>query len=150
MPTYEYGCRECGNIDEVVHSIKKSPEIKCSKCSENGKEVVMERLISQNYGGFIFKGGTASMAWKEKRLRNKKSANLDVKQIDRWGEGHRIQPNVAGHEVDSWSDASKLAKEAGMNTDSYKPMIEKEKRVSKSSGVDDTKWKAAKDNKDKS
>lgn len=149
MPTYEYGCHECGYIYEIVHSIKVSPEIECSKCAEKGNKSVMERLISKNFGGFIFKGGTPSMAWKEKRNRHKSNANLDVKQIDRWGEGPTIQPNVAGHEVNSWKDASKLAKEAGLNTESYKPMIEKEKRVSKASGVDDKKWKAAKDKKDK-
>jgi len=58
-------------------------------------------------------------------------------------------PNVGGVTVDTWSDASKLAKESGMNAESYKPMIEKEKSTSKISGIDDKTWKAAKENKNK-
>jgi len=111
----------------------------------------MERLISWNGAGFILKGGTEAIHWKEKRNRIKKRAELGVKQIDRYGTegGIKLQPNVGGMPADSWSDAAKVAKEAGMSVDSYKPMIEKEKSTSKS-GVDDNKWKAAKENKDKS
>ena len=52
---------------------------------------------------------------------------------------------MGGLEQSSWSDAAKLAKEAGMNAESYKPLIEKEQRTSKVSGVDDAKWKKAKE-----
>jgi predicted double-glycine peptidase len=54
---------------------------------------------------------------------------------------------VAGVEQESWSDAAKLAKEAGLSADSYQPLIEKEKRTSKISGVDDAVWKKAKEEK---
>jgi hypothetical protein len=108
----------------------------------------MIRLISFNRNSFIIKGESVAKDWKEERYRLKRSANMGVKQIERYGSGPRVKPNVAGVEVDSWSDAAKMAKEAGLNADSYTPMIEKEKRVSKISNIDDAAWKKAKENKE--
>jgi hypothetical protein len=105
----------------------------------------MERMISLNKGGFIFKTWTEAKAYKVKRDKHNENKELGVRQIERWGGGPRLQPNVAGHEVESWSDAQKLAKEAGMRTDTYQPLVEKEKHTSKVSGIDDRKYKAAKD-----
>lgn len=144
MPSYDYKCPSCGFQEEYIHSIKASPEYLCPKCN-----TVMGRLISRNTTGFIFKGGTETMSWKEKRIRMKRSNDLGVKQIDRYGGGPKLRPNVAGHETETWSDAAKLAKEAGMDSSTYDAHIEKEKNVSKVSGVDDSKWKKAKDNKNK-
>jgi putative FmdB family regulatory protein len=137
---YDYGCDECGFKDEYVHSMKDAPTILCPKCKTR-----MERLFLPNTTGFIIKGGTEAINWKEKRHHLKKSAELGVKQVDRYGSGPKLSPNVGGVIQESWSDAAKLAKEAGMNADSYKPLIEKEKTVSKVSGVDDSKWKKAKE-----
>jgi len=146
MPSYEYRCNDCSTIVEIIHSIKESPQFFCEKCSSKQP---LERLISFNKSGFILKGGSEAIHWKEKRQRMKKRSELGVKQIDRYGTegGTSLKPNVGGIETDSWSDAAKLAKEAGINADSYKPMIEKEKNVSKISKVDDRVWKAAKEAK---
>lgn len=149
MPTYEYRCPSCGVVREIVHSIKEAPQIRCEACTGDEVSPVMERLISRNSAGFIFKTWTPSMAYKESRSRHRKNADLEMRQLERYGSGPRLQPNVAGHEVDTWSDAAKLAKEAGMSTESYQPMIEREKTISKVSNVDDRKWKKAKDKKDK-
>jgi putative FmdB family regulatory protein len=140
MPSYDYRCNTCGFQQEYIHSIKLSPEYLCPECNQ-----AMERLISHNTTGFIFKGGTEAMNWKEKRVRMKRRNDLGVRQIDRYGGGPKLRPNVAGHETETWSDASKLAKEAGMDTSSYTTHIEKEKSVSKVSGIDDKVWKKAKD-----
>ena len=32
MPTYDYECRECGQIFESFHGINESPQIVCKKC----------------------------------------------------------------------------------------------------------------------
>ena len=144
MPTYDYRCNTCGLVNEVTHSIKETPVINCPHCLEEGHEVPMERLISFNSAGFIFKEWTPSQLYKISRDKEKKNHELDVKQIDRYGSGPRLKPNVAGVEVDSWSDAKKLASEAGINTATYDTYIAKEKSVSKTSGVDDNKWKKAK------
>lgn len=51
MPTYNYKCKACGHILEIMQSIKSAPKKKCPKC---GKKKLM-RLISGG-GGIIFKG----------------------------------------------------------------------------------------------
>lgn len=149
MPTYEYKCNSCNIIIEVTHSIKETPQFFCEKCNS---KVPLERIFSLNRTGFILKGGTEAIHWKEKRERIKKRSELGVKQIERYGTagGTKLRPNVGGVETESWSDAAKLAKEAGINTNSYQPMIEKEKNISKTSGIDDRAWKAAKEQKNNS
>jgi hypothetical protein len=127
--------------------MKEEPEFFCPKC--NGQHIKMERLITFNRNSFIIKGGSVAKDWKEERYRLKRSATMGVRQIERYGSGPRVRPNVAGVETDSWSDAAKLAKEAGLSAESYTPLIEKEKRVSKVSNVDDVAWKKAKDVKEK-
>lgn len=48
---YEYGCKNCNNVQEEVHGMNDTPEIKCNKC-----QTVMERIITGGTG-IIFKGG---------------------------------------------------------------------------------------------
>jgi len=103
--------------------MSENPEIKCSDCGE-----VLERIISKNVGGFIFKGGTATIHDREKRTRKKRSEKLRVKQEKYRHDMPQVQPNIAGVRTDSWSDAKKMAKEAGMNHESYTPFVEKEKK----------------------
>lgn len=139
MPTYEYACNTCNTLEEVIHSIKETPTFNCSKCG-----AVMERKISRNLN-FIIKGESVSKDWKEERYRVKRSAEMGVKQVERWGGNNQsLKPNVAGVETESWSDAAAMAKEAGLSADTYTPLIEKEKRTSKVSGIDDQAWKTAK------
>lgn len=122
MTRYDYKCPSCERVEEQVHSMKDAPEFKCSKCG-----LVMERQISLSFGGFVLKGGTASTHWKEKRGRLKRSEEMAKRQQVHKDLAPKVHPNVAGHEVDTWRDAQKLAKEVGLNTDSYKPFVEKEK-----------------------
>ena len=49
--------------------------------------------------------------------------------------------------MSSWKDAAKLAKDKGLNSASYEPLIQKEKTISKMSRVDDKVWKKAKEAK---
>lgn len=145
MPNYDYRCNDCRVVTEVTHSIKEDPVILCPQCASSGKEVPMERLISyNNSGGFLFKQWTESQVHKISRDKHKQNSQLEMRQIERYGSGPRLKPNVAGVETESWSDAKKLASEAGMSTASYDPHIAKESSVSKVSGIDDNKWKAAK------
>lgn len=144
MPTYDYACEKCGFKEEQIHSMKEQPVFFCPECKKNGLEIKMFRVFSLNGSGFIIRGGTEASHWKEKRVRLEKNKELSVKQIERYGSGPRLKPNVGGLEQESWGDAAKLAKEAGLNTASYEPFIEKEKRTSKSSNVDDIKWKEVK------
>lgn len=123
MPTYEYRCPECGTVQDHVHSIKQEPEFHCPACDTR-----MQKLISHNVAGFTIKGGTPTTHWREKRNRMKRQETLAQKQKDRYGDGVKVQPNIAGVRTDSWSDAQKMAKEAGLDHESYTPMVEKEKK----------------------
>ena len=123
MPTYDYFCNKCNYVEEQIHGISENPEIKCPECKKK-----MERLFSPNAGGFIFKGGTPSINDREKRLRKKKSEKLRKKQEEHRADSPHVQPNISGVQTDSWLDAQKMAKEAGMNHESYTPFVEKEKK----------------------
>ena len=123
MPTYDYQCEKCEIREEHIHGISEEPEIKCPECKKK-----MVRLISLSAGGFIFKGGTPAIHDREKRLRKKRSEQLKVKQEERRASSPQVQPNIAGVRTDSWADAQKMAKEAGMNHESYTPYVEKEKK----------------------
>lgn len=142
MPTYDYFCEKCDEKEEQIHGMKEIPAITCSKCG-----TAMVKLFTPNITGFIIRGGSESTNWKEKRYHLKKRGELGTRQVERYGTGPALKPNVAGVEQESWSDAAKLAKEAGLSAESYQPMIEKEKRTSKVSGIDDAVWKKAKEEK---
>lgn len=49
MPIYEYRCRKCGEVTELIEGVHDDPLKKCPSCS--GK---VERLMSS--GAFILKG----------------------------------------------------------------------------------------------
>lgn len=51
MPTYEYQCRNCGNLWEELQKISEPALDTCPKCHEKSAQ----RLISG--GNFILKGG---------------------------------------------------------------------------------------------
>jgi len=127
MPRYDYRCTACGEVEELIHSMSESPVYFCSKC-----RAPMERQFTPNIGGFIIKGGTPAMHWKEKRQRIRKSEMLAEKQKTLGRTGPKVKPNIAGYETGTWSDAQKMAKEAGLNSDSYTPYVEKEKKEKRS------------------
>lgn len=123
MPTYDYRCDKCGEIQEVTHRISEDPEVLC------GCGAPMVRQIVLGGGGFIIKGGSSSIHWKEKRLQTKKNEEAGKRMREKYGDvGSQVAPNIAGVRQESWSDCQKLAKESGMNADSYQPLVDKEKK----------------------
>jgi len=50
MPIYEYRCKKCGQISEVMQSIHARPLRKCRSCSGS-----LEKMISRT--AFLLKGG---------------------------------------------------------------------------------------------
>ena len=124
MPTYDYSCPSCGVKEEHIHSIKENPDYKCPECG-----IVMKNIISRNSTGFIMRYGTPAIHYREKQQRKKNSVKMENKQKERWGNaGPKVTPNIAGVRTESWSDAQKMAKEAGMNHESFTPYVEKEKK----------------------
>jgi len=125
MPTYDYNCPSCNAVKEHIHRITEDPEYRCDKCG-----ILMERVISLNATGFIMKYGSPAIHYREKQQRIKNSEKMEKKQRERWsGSGPQVAPNVGGMRTDSWADAKKLAKEAGMDHKSYDPYVKKEKKI---------------------
>jgi len=54
MPTYEYECKTCGTVFDVLQSIKSSP-LRKSRCEKCGAVRPVRRLISTG-GAILFKG----------------------------------------------------------------------------------------------
>ena len=50
MPTYDYQCRSCGSITEVVHSMLEEGPTECERCGGQ-----LRRVFHPT--GIIFKGG---------------------------------------------------------------------------------------------
>jgi len=121
MARYDYECEKCGAVEEHVHGMLEKPVVLCSKCQGN-----MNKKFVPSAGGFILKGYAPTKDWKETRYRRKRNEELKLKNMG--NKGPKLRPNIAGLEQDSWSDAQKLAKEAGMNADSYQPLVDKEKK----------------------
>jgi putative FmdB family regulatory protein len=126
MPAYDYQCKSCGIVEEHVHGMNETPEIKCS-CGG-----LMEKTFSPNIGGFILRGGTPASHYKEKRMRLKKSGEMARRQRIRYGEnpGPHVKPNIAGHETGTWEKAHEIAREiqpvTGISPETYAPLAEKE------------------------
>jgi putative FmdB family regulatory protein len=52
MPTYEYRCRECGELLEVVQSFSDDPLTECPRCSGPLRKVFNSVGISFKGSGF--------------------------------------------------------------------------------------------------
>jgi len=150
MPTYDYKCDYCGTVQEVIHRITEDPVIHCPKCLQHDIKYPMTRLISGGVGFNL--GSTETMAWREKRIRAKNNAKLELKQMERYSKdgGGTLVPNVGGVVTESWSEAAMLARDKGKDSLSYTQKVVEERSTSKESGVNDQKWKAAKDKLNKS
>jgi hypothetical protein len=89
-------------------------------------------MFSPNIGGFILRGGTPAIHYREKQQRMKKSEVMKVRQRERYGAdpGPKLQPNIAGHDVGTWENAAQVAKEiapqTGINPAGYEAKAQKE------------------------
>jgi putative FmdB family regulatory protein len=141
MPTYKYKCTKCSFQDTKIHGMSEKPDYSCEECGSS-----LKKAIGLNKAGTITKGITPSKAWSEKRRRAKESALREVRQLERWGAMSKVAPNYNGKEVNSWEEAKKLASENGGDTSSYDSYIKKEKNSQNSAGIDEERWKKAKEN----
>ena len=139
MPFYDYNC-VCGAIQEAFHGISESPDVLCKECG-------LKMIKAFNAGEILghVRGSTPGKAFKESKIRRKRNAELGVKQIERHGGKSKLVPNVAGEETGSWKEASMLAADKGLDTTIHKAMAEKEKFTQNSAGIDERRWKKAKD-----
>lgn len=126
MPVYEYHCNSCKhNFDELL-TFSGAKEIQeCPQCESRETE----RIIAVPQ--VIFKGdGWADKNAKIKRQMSRKNSRLDMKQneMKRDAPSVTLAPNVDGERVDTWSEASKLAKSKGKDTTIYEQKAREEKK----------------------
>lgn len=100
----------------------------CPKCGTENERAFRPTT------NFILKGD--GWAGKNARIKNQmreKNKKLDARQneMKRDAPSVTLAPNVDGERVDSWSEAQKLAKSKGKSTESYEPLIAKEKASKK-------------------
>ena len=130
MPTYIYRCKNCQN-EYTLYNVPMSDykkEQPCPQCE------TLNVKVFQPTRNFILKGD----GWTGKNMRIKQQMRDKNKKLDaRTAEMKRdapnvsLAPNVDGERVDSWSEAQKLAKSKGKSTESYEPLIAKEKESKK-------------------
>ena len=127
MPFYDYKCSDCDT--EYQCRIPMDDHAVPQPCPSCGAENLKLWKPTTN---MIFKGdGWSTKNERIKRQMRAKNAKLDQRQDEMKRDtnvGGRLAPNVDGERVDSWSDAKKLAKSKGKNTESYAPLIAKEKK----------------------
>lgn len=85
MPTYEYKCSVCENIQDEFHSMSLKPDISCKVC---GKPC--QKIFSSN-GNFILKGTdwpSQNSKMKDEMLR--KNSKMKSKMIERESSGEGI------------------------------------------------------------
>lgn len=108
MPIYAFQCNDCyTNFEELLSFSQSKVPQNCPSCGSVGTE----RTITSPQ--VIFKGD----GWGDKNARIKKQMSRKNRRLDRKQNEMKIDapavtlaPNVDGERVDSWREASKLAK----------------------------------------
>jgi putative FmdB family regulatory protein len=126
MPIYAFHCDDCdSDFDKVLPISRYKEPQNCPGC---GTGPARKLVTATN---FILRGD--GWAGKNNRIKNqmaKKNQRLDAKQVERKRGGSTVTlaPNVEGERVETWSDASKLAKAKGKNTTGYDKRAAVEKK----------------------
>lgn len=58
MPRYDYQCPKCGKVQEEIHRMNETPEVKCSECGVPMKKLIGAPAFKVN-GYFTAKSGYA-------------------------------------------------------------------------------------------
>lgn len=117
MPTYGYQCNACSAVFDRVLPLSKRKELQaCPECQAEARQTLTAGV------GAVLRGDgwtgkniliKSQMAARRARVgRREVSFRHDGPQI-------RLAPNVGGEQVDSWSEATKLARSKGKETSLY-------------------------------
>lgn len=134
---YVFEC-ECGEVrKENLPVSERDSEIICS-CGKS-----MNRVINSGAINFSLKGwGWTGRDYKEKRIREKRSLDMALKQHERYGDGDKLVPNYNGREADSWKEVRDQAvfEKGAQVSNQYESLINKEEcgRKSKSDIINET------------
>ena len=126
MPTYTFECgnEKCGErFEEILKMSESDTPQECPKCKSPAKKIIVA-----GDGGFILKGdGWTSKDFRIKRQMTEKSRRIAARTKGR-PKPDRLVPNVGGEQVDSWSDAQRLAASKGKDATTYDPLVQKEQK----------------------
>ena len=128
MATYPYQCNKCEHYWEFEMRMKEYEPKATYVCPECGSEDT-RRVITPIYINFSGDGWSGKNNRIAGQMRDK-NKRLAAKEREKKGDGMipQLAPNVGGERVDSWSEATKLAKSRGKNTSGYEKYAHKEKR----------------------
>jgi len=120
MPFYAYKCNACENEWEKLLSVSECGVRQCCPAcsSDETRKVVTKCQVIFKGDGWVDKNGRikTQMARKNRVLGEKQKKY----------KGAKLVPNVGGEQVDSWSDAQKLAKSKGKKAETYTKQVRKE------------------------
>jgi putative FmdB family regulatory protein len=75
MPIYEYRCRHCGDVREVMQKVTDRPLRKCGKCSGRLEKLVSRTSFQLKGGGWFATGyGRDAAASKKPKTADKPAA----------------------------------------------------------------------------
>lgn len=116
MPIYEYQCESCDHQFQKMLPVSQCSDPQaCGECGSGSRKLISS--VNFNLAG----DGWAGKNDRIKRQMAAKNKRLDAKQAEmkRDAPGMTLAPNVNGERVDSWSEASRLAKSKGKDTTGY-------------------------------
>ena len=128
MPTYTYRCKKCDHPFEKILPLSqyKDPQ-DCPSCASPD---TYRTIVGVN---FVLKGDDwAGKSIKINRQMKKKNERVRRRMEARMKDDTSMPtlvPNVGGEEVDTWSEAKKLAASKGQETSSYDKYVRAEKEA---------------------
>jgi putative FmdB family regulatory protein len=79
MPLYEYKCRKCASVLEVIQKVSDSPLTECPKCGGRLKKVLSAPAIQFKGSGFYITDYTKTKKPERKDKHTKKSKDEKTK-----------------------------------------------------------------------
>lgn len=126
MPEYNYKCPCCQH--QFTRQLPMAQYAEPQTCLACGK--VAEQMVAEGISGVLRGDAWPGKAQKLKGQMADRRARVGRREAE-WkregAPGGKLVPNVGGELVDSWSEASKLAKSQGKDTAVYEEKARKEK-----------------------
>jgi putative FmdB family regulatory protein len=120
MPIYEYFCEKCNlNFEQFLPVAKYGDPVVCPDCGGASKKLISHCNFNLPGDDFPSKNGRIKKQMAAKNVR------LDAKMRDM--PKTTLVPNVDGEQTGTWSEAQKLAKDKGKVSETYAPLVAKEK-----------------------
>lgn len=130
MPTYEYVCKACGHLFEIVQSMKDDPLTECPECGGVLRKVFAPPAISFKGSGFYAtdhgkKGKSSSSESGGEKKKESGAGSGDPKPSGSKSDGSSSSPSSSGSSESSGSSGSGSSSGSSKRSDA-KPAVKKE------------------------